>query len=116
VHLIEAAGAPCGEPRTYADLISPAGLKDIATYANAIGPNKSLIIPRDSDNRLGSPTNLVCDAHAAGLAVHPWTFRADAHFLPAGTDFSSELRAFLDTGIDGFFTDQPHTSVCIVNR
>jgi glycerophosphoryl diester phosphodiesterase len=122
VQLIEASGAPfdfvaAGDGRTYADLIAPTGLGEIATYANAIGPNKSLVIPRDAAGVLGAPTTLVRDAHAAGLGVHPWTFRAENHFLPsnlrgggAPTEFGDlvgELRAFVATGIDGFFTDHP---------
>jgi len=121
VQLIEATGAPYDfvvkrDPRTYADLITPMGLREIATYAQAIGPSKTLLIPRTAQGRLGDPTTLVADAHAAGLLVHPWTFRAENHFLPKdmarGTvlsepgDLESELLAYLRTGMDGFFTDQ----------
>lgn len=126
VQLIEANGAPydfvaAGVARTYADLITPAGLAEIATYADAIGPNKALIIPRSVDDSLGTPTSLVSDAHAVGLDVHPWTFRAENHFLPAPLrssadaaqkgDLLAELNAFLATGIDGFFTDHPDYGV-----
>ncbi len=78
VQLINASGKPydfvvSGDPRTYADLITPAGLAEVATYAQGIGPNKNLIVPRDSMNRLLPPTTLVNDAHTAGLLVHPFT-------------------------------------------
>lgn len=121
VQLIEATGAPYDlvakhDPRTYADLITPRGLQEIATYAQAIGPSKTLLIPRTADGKLGEPTALVANAHAAGLLVHPWTFRAENNFLPKemarGTvaselgDLESELLAYLRTGMDGFFTDQ----------
>jgi glycerophosphoryl diester phosphodiesterase len=121
VQLIEASGAPYDlaarhDPRTYADLITPAGLAQIATYAQAIGPSKLLVIPRTADGKLGEPTALVANAHAHGLLVHPWTFRAENAFLPSnlqrGTapvdhgDLAGELLPYLRAGIDGFFTDQ----------
>jgi glycerophosphoryl diester phosphodiesterase len=116
VQLIEAAGAPydllrSGDPRTYADLLTPAGLREIAAYAACIGPAKSLIIPRGADGKLARATSLVADAHAAGLGVHPWTFRAEGAFLPAGVDLEGEVREFLALGIDGFFTDQADVGV-----
>ncbi len=112
VQLIEAAGAPydlvqSGDPRTYADLTTAKGLEEIAAYASCIGPAKSLVIPRDGAGRLSHPTSLVTDSHAAGLQVHPWTFRAEREFLPAGVALEAELREFLAVGIDGFFCDQP---------
>ena len=122
VQLIEASGAPydfvaSGDARAYADLVTPQGLAEIGTYANAIGPSKMLIIPRKDDGTLASPTALVKNAHDAGLGVHPWTFRAENHFLPTDMrssadptqhgDFDAELRAYLATGIDGYFTDHP---------
>jgi glycerophosphoryl diester phosphodiesterase len=122
VQLIEATGAPydfvvSGDARTYADIISPAGLAKVAEYATAIGPNKNLVIPRRADGLLGSATSLVAHAHEAGLGVHPWTFRADNHFLPrnlrSSTDptqvgrLISEIDSFISAGIDGFFTDHP---------
>jgi glycerophosphoryl diester phosphodiesterase len=126
VQLIEADGAPydlkaSGVPLRYADLITPRGLADVARYAHAIGPNKSLVIPRGADDGLDAPSTLVAAAHAAGLAVHPWTFRAENVFLPAefrvGSapaehgELGGELRAYLRCGIDGFFTDQPDIGV-----
>jgi glycerophosphoryl diester phosphodiesterase len=126
VQLLEARGAPwdlmsAGDPRGYADLITPGGLAGIAEYAQAIGPDKSLVIPRGPDGRLAAPTALVRDAHAVGLKVHPWTFRAENAFLPAGCrtgadqtalgDLGCELLEYLGTGIDGFFTDQPDLGV-----
>lgn len=126
VQLIEEGGAPydftaAGDVRGYRDLITPSGLAEIAGYAQAIGPSKSLIIPRTAGEQLGAPTRLVADAHEAGLKVHPWTFRAENHFLPAALrsgaaasergDLTAELLSFLRLGIDGFFTDQPDIGV-----
>jgi len=126
VQLIEAEGAPhdlslAADGRTFADLITPRGLSEIAGYAQGIGPNKILVIPRTAEARLGRPTSLVADAHAAGLVVHPWTFRAENAFLPREYqrgavsseygDLQGELLAYLRTGIDGFFTDQADLGV-----
>ncbi|GAA4793765.1 glycerophosphodiester phosphodiesterase [Streptomyces ziwulingensis] len=110
-----------GDPRTVADLITPTGLKEIATYAQGIGPDLSLIIPRDAAGRLTEPTTLVRDAHRAGLILHPYTLRNENPFLPAdfrqGTDADAygdvfgAYRAYFATGIDGIFTDQPDTGL-----
>lgn len=88
IQLIEASGAPYdftvgNRGRDYADMIRPQGLAEIATYADGIGVHKELVIGRKADNSLAAPTTLVPDAHAQGLAVHAWTFRAENNFLPA---------------------------------
>jgi glycerophosphoryl diester phosphodiesterase len=126
VQLLSDTGKPydfvvSGDPRTYADLAKPAGLADIATYAGGIGVNKNLMIPLGAGAFLGMPTTLVADAHAAGLIVHGWTFRAENSFLPADYrsssdpaalgDLAGEIQRFLTEGMDGFFTDQPDIGV-----
>ena len=104
---------------SYASMMRPEGLREIARYADAIGPNKLAVIPRLGDGRLGARTSLVADAHAAGLLVHPYTFRPENFFLPADghapggpatrseAGAVAEMRAYLDAGIDGFFSDDP---------
>jgi len=92
-------------------------LRAIAEYARAVGPPKRLLIARDATGRSPAPTTFVDDAHAAGLLVHPFTFRAENEFLPlelrssddpaAHGDLAAELRQFLALGIDGYFTDYP---------
>ena len=110
-----------GDPRTTADLVTPEGLKEIASYAQGIGPTLDLIVPRDSAGRLTEPTALVRDAHRAGLILHPYTMRNENPFLPAefrkgadpdayGDAFGA-FRAYFATGIDGIFTDNPDTGV-----
>jgi glycerophosphoryl diester phosphodiesterase len=131
VQLIDEVGAPydfvvAGDPRTYADLVTPEGLAEIATYADGIGPSKNLIVPRDATGKLLAPTSLVRDAHRAGLVVHPWTFRRENTFLPldfrqgnpaspfypgAMGDFPAELQLFFRLGVDGVFSDNADVAV-----
>lgn len=121
VFLTSAAGTPFNDTQPYAQYLTPAGLKELSTYVNGIGPDKAQVIPRNADNTLGAPTSLVKDAHAAGLKVIPYTFRAENQFLPAdyqvgadpnayGRAFDEQI-AFLNTGIDGLFTDQADIGV-----
>ena len=114
------AGAPydlvaSGDPRTYRDLCTPAGLAEIAGYASRIGPSKHQVLPRDGKHRINAPSRLVGDAHAAGLGVHVWTLRDENTYLPANLrigrseaakgDAEAEYFAFFDAGVDGVFTD-----------
>jgi len=106
-----------GDARTYGDLAKPAGLADVAGYAQGIGPATTLIVPLTAAGTLGTAGSLVADAHAAGLLVHPYTFRAENQFLPnefdrgadaaAFGDLAGQIDVFLRLGVDGFFTDHP---------
>ncbi|MBD2074655.1 esterase-like activity of phytase family protein [Phormidium sp. FACHB-592] len=137
VQLFGGSGRPydfvvSGDTRTYTDLSTPTGLADIATYAQGIGPNKQRIVPlatvdrnndgrpddlngdgaiSDGDRITGTPTSLVTDAHAAGLLVHPYTFRNESFFLPDSYngDPLAEFKQFIELGVDGYFTDFPGT-------
>ncbi|MGW2763054.1 glycerophosphodiester phosphodiesterase [Streptomyces sp. NPDC001275] len=110
-----------GDPRTVADLITPKGLKEIASYAQGIGPTVDLVIPKDADGNLTQPSTLVRDAHAAGLILHPYTARNENPFLPPkfrkGTaadaygDVFGVFQAYFATGIDGIFTDNADTGL-----
>jgi glycerophosphoryl diester phosphodiesterase len=126
VQLVAGSGAPydlvaAGDPRTYDDLLTPVGLREISTYADAVGPDKDRVIPRDADGYLTEPTSLVADAHGAGLRVHPYTFRDERRFLPTDCREGSapdamgaalrEYAAFLDVGVDGVFTDFADTAL-----
>lgn len=129
IRLLQLLGAPHKGPAdqvedegfrlTYGQMMTPAGLRAIAEYAQVIGPPSRLVVPLTAEGALGAPTSLVRDAHALGLQVQPYTFRPENHFLPPalwqGPDprtvnpegAIAEIRAFLDAGIDGFFTDHP---------
>ena len=113
IQLMEAEGRPWDDPRTYHDLATPAGLAEIAKYADGIGPDKRMIVPAGPDGRLLPHTSLVADAHAAGLLVHPWTFRSDGKFLASeyGGDPGKEYDQFFSLGVDGLFSDFSDTAV-----
>lgn len=118
IQLLSDAGSPFDRPDlTYRAMATPTGFAAIRRYADGVGPAKALILPRDALGRSTSPTRFVADAKAAGLLVHPWTFRPENHFLPAELrrgedprahgDMAAEVRMFLDLGVDGVFTDAP---------
>jgi glycerophosphoryl diester phosphodiesterase len=124
VQLIAPTGQPfdftlAGDQRGYSDLMSAAGLAEIASYADAIGPHKWMVVqftpagPQD--------TGLARRARASGLGIHVRTLRAENEFLPAALrsagdaaaqgDLRAEIRALLDAGITGLFADQPDLAV-----
>ena len=106
------------DTRTFGDMMTSQGMRDIAAYANGVGPDKNSIMGLDANGRLTDPTDLIRNAHNAGLVVHPYTFRPENTFLPpslrSGADNTrnvngsiTEIQAFLRAGVDGFFTDDP---------
>jgi glycerophosphoryl diester phosphodiesterase len=126
VQLIESFGAPAdlvaaGDPRTYADLITPEGLAGVADYADAIGPDKAQVIGLDPGGASTGPTGLVDRAHGLDLRVFPWTYRNENRFLPAELrtdggpaaygDAFAEYAAHLEAGVDGLISDHPDTAV-----
>ena len=126
LQLIDSSGAPydfveSGKPRTYEDMVTPRGLRRIARYADVLGPDKNVLIPRDANSYLLEPTDVVDDAHAAGLEVMPYTFRDENQFLPADFrvggdpnakgDAFGEYKVFFNIGIDGVFADMPDTAL-----
>ncbi|MBU2342291.1 MAG: glycerophosphodiester phosphodiesterase [Alphaproteobacteria bacterium] len=113
IQLVASEGGPADEPaKRYADMVSPAGLAEIAAYADGIGAAIPLLLAPD-----GSATAVVADAGAAGLAVHAWTLRKENVFLPAslrlGTNegaigCDASLFALLAAaGVEGVFADDP---------
>jgi len=101
VRLIQLAGD--------AKMLDDAGLRDIATYATGIGPEKQLLIPVNPDGTLAAPSDIVARAHALGLRVHVWTIRKEREFLPGAYDGHVEMEfdQFRRLGVDGVFTDFP---------
>ncbi|RJG00108.1 glycerophosphodiester phosphodiesterase [Noviherbaspirillum saxi] len=132
IQLMSASGQPedfrlAGDKRRYRDMASASGLQEVATYANGIGPSKDMVIPRDSSKNLTAPSDLVRNAHAAKLLVHPYTFRPENPFLPTDLrqgdaaspsqrgDLIAEIRAFLRAGVNGVFTDDPAAGRAALN-
>ena len=129
VQLLWLAGKPYdvearGGSLTYDQMATPEGLREIARYADGVGPEKNhFILPLDQQGQLdiANATRFVHDAHAVGLKVHPYTFRAENAFLPVnlrdGIELTTrgrieqEIRLFLQLGIDGLFTDQVDAGV-----
>jgi glycerophosphoryl diester phosphodiesterase len=121
-----------GDRRTFADLVTKEGLREIKTYADGVGPWKPYLIPSrqtlgadgkptdlngdgridERDRVLLPPTSVVADAHAAGLFVHTWTFRNEGRRLASDFkgDAAAEYRAFYNLGVDGLFSDFPDTA------
>ena len=122
--------AVAGDARTFASLLTPAGLQQVKTYADGIGPWKPYLIPsrqvdRNNDGQpddlngdgkiderdrvLMAPTEVVKNAHAAGLFVHPYTFRSEARRLASDFkgDPKAEYKLFYELGVDGVFSDFP---------
>ncbi|MDA3933288.1 MAG: glycerophosphodiester phosphodiesterase family protein [Gammaproteobacteria bacterium] len=107
----------------YAGMASVRGLHGIREYADAIGVDKRMIVRPDTAGNLSvaQASSLVADAHAVGLAVHAWTFRAENAFLPttlqsssdpaAPGDLAAELTLFRQLGVDGFFLDHADIAV-----
>ncbi len=119
VQLAAAEGGPADAPgTTYADMLTPAGLADIAQYADGIGAQIDLLL-----DQAGAATPVIADAHAAGLTVHTWTLRPENAFLPpalqsgggpgAPGDMAALERRLLAAGVDGIFTDAPGRAIAV---
>lgn len=127
IRLLQLIGEPAQQPAdsalaggglTYAQMSTPAGLREIASYADAIGVERRTLRPWDAQGQLGEPTALIAEAHAAGLQVVAYSFRPENPFLPpalrAGEANArhpdgavAEMRAYLQAGVDALFTDDP---------
>ncbi|WPH20927.1 glycerophosphodiester phosphodiesterase [Variovorax paradoxus] len=122
-----------GDKRNFDVMVTPAGLAEIKTYADGIGPWKRYIVSikgsvgadgkpldvnkdgkiNDADATSVSPTTLIADAHKAGLFVHPFTFRNESRRLAAdyNKDGRNEYAVYYKLGVDGVFTDFTDTAI-----
>jgi glycerophosphoryl diester phosphodiesterase len=122
-----------GRQGLFSDLVTPAGLAEVATYADGIGPWKYYLqstacklivngacqdangdgLVNEADRTVLPATPVVANAHASGLLVHPYTFRSEASRLPL-EDLGSptnEYQRFFALGVDGVFADFPESAV-----
>jgi glycerophosphoryl diester phosphodiesterase len=127
-----ASGDPTLLARTFGFFATDAGLAEIATYADGIGPWKRYIVSSkaiklnpdgsvadangdgnvDEADRVLLPTDLIVRAHRHGLLIHTWTFRNENRYL--ASDYKNETDEYLqffDLGIDGVFSDFAGTAV-----
>jgi len=126
-----------GKTELFGSMVTPAGLAEIAKYADGVGPWKPYIIPvkgsygtdgkmvdvnKDGavnymDASSAAPTTLIADAHKVGLTVHTWTFRNEAKRLSFDLkgDPKAEYLLFYRAGIDGLFSDFSDTAVAARN-
>jgi glycerophosphoryl diester phosphodiesterase len=122
-----------GDRRNFDVMVTPAGLAEIKTYADGIGPWKRYIVSikgkvgadgkvqdvngdgkiNDADATTLAPTTLIADAHRAGLFVHAFTFRNESRRLAAdyNGDPRREYLQFYALGLDGLFTDFTDTAL-----
>jgi glycerophosphoryl diester phosphodiesterase len=122
-----------GDKRLFSAMVTPAGLAEIKTYADGIGPWKPYIIPvkgqldasgnlKDvngdgkanlNDASSQAPTTLIADAHRAGLFVHAYTFRNEKRRLTADAkgDPLAEYLQYYRLGLDGLFSDFADTAI-----
>lgn len=119
IQLIEREGGPADAPQlSYAQFIQPEGLKQVASYAYGIGADIRLILNED-----GTPTDLVANAHAAGIKVHAWTLRRENAFMPDALKSNENPKGLgglpplmgllVEAKVDGIFTDHPHAAVML---
>lgn len=126
VQLLDGSGGPAdlaASGVTYESMLTRKGIKRISKYADWLSPYKLWVIPRTATGELGEPTGVVATAHKAGLPVVIWTMRAENKNLPTecrvGTnpiaigDLSCEVDAYLDAGVDAFFTDHADLGVAL---
>ena len=128
------SGDPVFRARTFAFLVTDAGLDEVRTYADGIGPWKRYIVSTaaiklnpngtvadangdgkvdESDLKLLPPTDVIQRAHARGLLVHTWTFRNEPRRL--ASDYRNipvnEYLQLYQLGVDGLFSDFADTAV-----
>jgi glycerophosphoryl diester phosphodiesterase len=130
VYLLEARGKPFDQVARlgstagrYAESLTESGLFGLAGRIDGVSVPKSLILRTDAAGNVAGASDLVDEAHAAGLEIFCWTLRAENAFLAPSLrrgrlrsqwgDWQSEFATIMATGIDGVFTDQPDLALAV---
>lgn len=96
------------------DLLTRDGLRRTAEFAQGLGPHYSQLVVPAADGHASTPVvaaPVVADARAAGLLLHPYTFRRD-DLPPYAPSLEQLLGWFFDrVGVDGVFCDHPDVAV-----
>ena len=102
-----------GDPDAYPWMFEPDGMSKLANFADGVGPSHGLVIERSSTRGNIKVTPLVERAHAAGMQVHPYTYRTDPGQVPAYADGFEHLLElhYIEADVDGLFTDFPDRAV-----
>ena len=106
-----------GGTGTYPWMFEADGMEKLAASADGIGPDKGLVVQRDSSKGDIKVTELVARAHAAGMQVHPYTYRSDEGQVPGYADDFEDLLEihYFQADVDGLFTDFPDKAVNFLN-
>lgn len=114
VMLIE-ANAKGDDGADHNALCTPAGLKELAKVADGIGPPIARVVTWTGAGE-AKVSDLVKDAHAAGLVVHPYTIRIDELPKHCGSAEALHVALFRDAGVDGMFTDFTDVTLAWLQR
>ncbi|OCA53279.1 glycerophosphodiester phosphodiesterase [Photorhabdus namnaonensis] len=101
---------------SYDWMFKPGAMKQVAKYADGIGPDYHMIVSEDSTLTNIKLTGMAKEAHANNIEVHPYTIRVDQ--LPKYATNSDQLFDIMynQAGVDGVFTDFPDLGVKFLQK
>ena len=105
------------ENYSYDWMLETGAMKQVSEYADGIGPWYPMLVRQTQTSQV-EPSLMLTEAKAAGLAIHPFTFRRDVGEIPSfATDFSDYLDIYYrQLDVDGIFTDFPDLAVDYLNN
>ncbi|MDB6369436.1 glycerophosphodiester phosphodiesterase [Photorhabdus bodei] len=101
---------------SYDWMFKPGAMREVAQYADGIGPDYHMIVAEYSTPTNIKLTSLVKEAHTNNLEVHPYTIRVDQ--LPKYATSGDQLFDIMynQAGVDGVFTDFPDLGVKFLQK